>query len=84
VNGDGVWSFQMALMGCVGSRAREALLLAAEEAVKVDFSSFITLQLTTPPPIGKRSIVMSVSVSVSVCLFVCPRSYLRNYTSDLR
>jgi len=26
-----------------------------------------------------RSIVMSVSVCV--CLFVCPRSYLRNYTS---
>jgi len=30
---------------------------------------------------------MSVSVCVSVCVcgvFVCPRSYLRNYTSDLR
>jgi len=27
--------------------------------------------------------VMSVSVRVSVCVFVCPRSYLRNYTSDL-
>jgi len=28
---------------------------------------------------------MSVSVCprVSVCVFVCPRSYLRNYTSDL-
>jgi len=25
-----------------------------------------------------------VCLSVSVCLFVCPRSYLRNYTSDLR
>ena len=39
----------------------------------------------TPPPIGKRSIVMSVSVCLSVCLsvFVCPRSYLRNCTSDL-
>ena len=33
----------------------------------------------TPLPIGERSIVMSVSV----CVFVCPRSYLRNYTSDL-
>ena len=32
-----------------------------------------------PPPIGKRSIVMCVSV----CVFVCPRSYVRNYTSDL-
>jgi len=33
----------------------------------------------TRPPIGKRSIVMSVSV----CVCVCPRSYLRYYTSDL-
>jgi len=37
----------------------------------------------TPPPIGERSIVMSVSVCVCVCLSVCSRSYLRNYTSDL-
>ena len=34
----------------------------------------------TPPPIGERSIVMSVSVCVRVC--VCRRSYLRNCTSD--
>ena len=41
--------------------------------------------LITPPPIRERSIVMSVSVCPSVCLcvFVCPRSYLRNYQSDL-
>jgi len=26
---------------------------------------------------------MSVSVCLSVCVFVCPRAYLRNYTSDL-
>jgi len=26
---------------------------------------------------------MSVSVCLSVCVFVCPRSYIRNYTSDL-
>ena len=38
-----------------------------------------------PPPIGERSIVMSVcvGVSVSVCVFVCQWSYLRSYTSDL-
>ena len=37
--------------------------------------------LFAPPPIGKRIIVMSVSVCLSVCVsvFVCPR----NYTSDL-
>jgi len=33
----------------------------------------------TPPPIGERSIVMCASV----CVSLCPRSYLRNYTSDL-
>jgi len=37
------------------------------------------LHVIAPPPMGKRSIV----VNVSVCLFVCPRAYLRNYTSDL-
>ena len=36
--------------------------------------------IITPPPIGERSIVMSVSVSL--CVFVCPRSCFRNYTSD--
>jgi len=33
--------------------------------------------------IGERSTVMSVSVCVCVCLFICARSYHRNYTSDL-
>jgi len=37
--------------------------------------------LITPSPIGQRSIVMSVCVCLYVC--VCPRSYLRNYISDL-
>ena len=37
----------------------------------------------TPPPIGKRSIVMSVYLCLSVCVCVCPRSYLHNYTSGL-
>ena len=45
--------------------------------------------MVTPPPVGERSIVISVSVCVSVCLcvgqcvFVCPRSHLRNCTFDL-
>jgi len=34
--------------------------------------------------IGKRSIVMmTVSVSLSLCVFVCPRAYLWKYTSYL-
>jgi len=40
-------------------------------------------ELITPPPIGERSIVMSMSVCLFVCAFVSSRSYLRNYTSDL-
>jgi len=40
-------------------------------------------RLVSPPPIEERSIVMSVSVCLSLFVFVCPRSYLRNYTSDL-
>jgi len=35
--------------------------------------------LVPPPPVGEQSIV----VSVSVCLSVCPKAYLRNYTSNL-
>ena len=34
------------------------------------------------PPVGRRSIVMTVFVWVSVCVFVCPRMFLYNYTSD--
>jgi len=37
----------------------------------------------TPPPIGEQSVVMGVSVCLSVCVFVCPRSYLRNSTPGL-
>jgi len=40
-----------------------------------------TQRTLTPPPIGQPSIVMSVPVCV--LMFVCPRSYLRSYTSDL-
>jgi len=43
------------------------------------FLHLVTPPPPPPPPIGKRSIVMCVSV----CVFVCPRSYLRNCTSDL-
>ena len=39
--------------------------------------------LVTPPPIGERSIVMSMSVCLTLCAFVCPWSYLRNCTPDL-
>ena len=40
-------------------------------------------RLVAPPPIEERSIVKSVSVCLSLFVFVCPRSYLRNYRSDL-
>ena len=38
-------------------------------------------RIVSQPPVGEQSIVMSVSVCLSVCVFVCPRSYL---LSDLR
>ena len=37
----------------------------------------------TPPPIAERTFVMSLSVSVCLTVFVSPRTYLRNYTSNL-
>ena len=40
-------------------------------------------QIIIPPPIWERSTVISVFVCLSVCVFVCPQSYLCNYTSDL-
>jgi len=42
----------------------------------------LTLISATPPPIAERS-CRDERVSVCVCVFVCPRSYLRSYTSDL-
>jgi len=41
----------------------------------------IVLCIITAPLIQERSIVMSASVCLSV--FVCPRSFLWNYASDL-
>jgi len=44
--------------------------------VHVKFSQDLSV-VVTPPPIAERSI------DERVCVCVCPRSYLRNYTSDL-
>ena len=76
--------------GALGSLGEEAILgehtwtlsrLLTRPAANV----LNTLNVITPPPIRQRSIVKSVSVSLSVCVcvFVCPQSYLRNYTPDL-
>ena len=46
-------------------------------------AQFVILSLLPPPPIQDRSIVMTVSVCLSLCAFVCLRAYLRKYTSDL-
>ena len=42
-------------------------------------SQFVTNRLITSPLVGERNILMSMSV----CVFMCPRAYLQNYTSDL-
>ena len=53
----------------------------APEALRRMMKRSVTV---TAPPIGERSIVMTVSVCLSVCLSVWSRSYLRKYTSDLQ
>jgi len=69
------------------SFARHATLIAGNDTVPVSVwrsrgmrSTKSLCPLVTPPSIGERSIVMSVSICV--CVF-CPRAYLRNYTSEL-
>jgi len=39
----------------------------------------------SPPTVGEaeRSIVMSMSVCLSVCVFVCPRAYFPDYTHPI-
>jgi len=49
----------MALMGCVGSRAREALLLAAEEAVKESAAKRLEALLMAPGPGGSDGLSAS-------------------------
>jgi len=39
--------------------------------------------LFTPPPHRERGVLWWACLSLSMCVFVCPRAYLRNYTSDL-
>ena len=46
-------------MGCVGSRAREALLLAAEEAVKESAAKRLEALLTAPGPGGSDGLSAS-------------------------
>jgi len=40
----------------------------------------VKVAIITPPPVGERSIVMTISA----CLSVCSHAYLWNYTLDLR
>ena len=42
---------------------------------------FPVKRVSTPPDMGAE--YCDERVCLSVCVFVCPRSYLRNYTSDL-
>jgi len=37
----------------------------------------------TLPSVGEQNIVTTVSVCLSLCVSVCPRAYIQNYTSDL-
>ena len=61
----------------------EVIEATFSEGILIFLQPSAALSVITPPPIGERSIVMSVSVCACVCVLVCPRSYFRNYTSDL-
>ena len=60
-------------------RGRWLLLLLVHKCLDFLFFCFFT-----PPPIGQRSIVMSVSASLCVFVFARPRSHHQDYTSDLQ
>jgi len=60
-----------------------AVLLRHSHSDMVRITPLLSVLLHTPPPIGERSVEISVCLSLSVCVFVCPRSYLRNYAFDL-
>ena len=55
-----------------------------EVAGIVSISVRSLLRPITSPPGEVRSIAMSMSVSLFVCLSVCPLAYLRNRTAELR
>jgi len=67
---------------CTRARLRAANDVHQAVCIFVRLSSLS--HFITPPPIGERSIAMTVSVrvSVSVCVF-CPRAYLWKNASNL-
>jgi len=67
----------MAPMATTKSMSSSSATQPTTSAAQVDaYAPIITI--VTLPTIGEQGIVMSISV----CVFVSPRSYLRNYTSD--
>jgi len=80
--GCGLWGACSARLTSTSATRRSSL-----SAVQTTYSSSAASSrehrqgpFITTPPRGWQSIVMSVSV----CLSVCPRAYLRNYMSDLQ
>ena len=63
---------------CCTAGARQQRRVAGECGLNTQEAEY---RLITPPPIGERSIVMTVSVCA--CVRVCPRAYLWKYTADL-
>jgi len=75
---------QVALCCCSAFRVRHDTIgtfIFASDRREDMLKYHLSIQrLITPPPIGERNIVITVSC-LSVCLFVCPRAYLRKYRS---
>ena len=72
----------------VGVNLSEFLLCTVLWIYHHNYILFVSLLVWYSAPLGERSIMMSASVCMSACVyvyvFVCPRSYLWNYVSDLQ
>jgi len=80
-----LWAAQFNIQHCSIINVAISQLLTARQtsfavrlSYRIDSAEFIII----PPPIGSAEYCVE-HVCVCVCVFVCPRSYLQNYKSDL-
>ena len=66
----------------IATRYGAALIDCRHQPINIAPIISFSASLVSPPPIGSAK-YCDERVCLSVCVFACPRSYLRNYTSDL-